>query len=192
MSPILGIYASQISGHLVTDNYSSIATQTVGSGGASSITFSSIPSTYTHLQIRIAAQTNRGTYGIDDLKIFINSDTGNNYSFHDLWGDGGTAGAASATSAGRIETYRTLGTTAGGSFGVSILDILDYANTNKYKTTRLLGGVDLNGTLAGYGGAVDLNSGLWMNTAVVNTLTFSPAAGTAFTQYSSFALYGVR
>ena len=184
MSPILGIYASQISGHLVTNNYSSIATQTVGSGGASSITFSSIPSTYTHLQIRIAAQTNRGTYGIDDLKIFINSDTGNNYSFHDLWGDGGTAGAASATSAGRIETYRTLGTTAGGSFGVSILDILDYANTNKYKTVKTLTGIDSNGS-----GLVGMWSSVWMSTAAITSILLNP---NNFATGSTVQLYGIQ
>ena len=92
MSPILGIYASQITGHLFTpsNSYTSIATATVDSGGASSITFSSIPSTYTHLQIReisrgAAVQTST------NIQMQFNSDTGTNYSDTWLYGNGTSA-----------------------------------------------------------------------------------------------------
>lgn len=169
-----------------------IATVTVGSGGASSITFSSIPSTYTHLQIRILAQSNRAVYGIDDMTINFNSDTGNNYAVHNLYGDGASAGASEGTSTNKIETFRTLGTSTGGSYGINVLDILDYANTNKYKTTRILGGVDFNGVIAGYGGAINLNSGLWQNTSAITSIVLALSAGTLFTQYSSFTLYGIQ
>jgi hypothetical protein len=50
--PILGIIASAITGNLVTTSYESIETVTVGSGGSATVTFSSIPATYTHLQIK--------------------------------------------------------------------------------------------------------------------------------------------
>ena len=83
MAPILGIYASQISGHLFAPSgaYDSIATTTVGAGGASSITFSSIPSTYTHLQVRITAKGNRGIV-IENAYLTFNGDSGTNYNAH--------------------------------------------------------------------------------------------------------------
>lgn len=187
---LIGIIAS--SGGGIATSYESIATVTVGAGGSSSVSFSSISSAYTHLQVRAFTQTNRATYGIDEIKINLNSDTGNNYASHDLYGDSSAAGAAASTSTGKIQPFRTSGTSTGGSFGVTIIDLLDYANTNKYKTVRSLGGVDFNGTLGGFGGAVDLNSGLWMNTAAITAIAFAPSAGTLFTQYSSFALYGIK
>jgi hypothetical protein len=137
-------------------NFESIATVTVGSGGSSSITFSSIPSTYKHLQIRVFAQETRATYGIADISMTFNSDTAANYSVHGFYGDGSGVSQANNISTQSSITFGegTIGTTTGGTFGVAIVDILDYANTNKYKTTRTLTGVDINGTIAGYGGRV--------------------------------------
>jgi len=192
MSPILGIYASQISGHLVTNNYSSIATTTVGSGGVSSITFSSIPSTYTHLQIRISAQTNRGTYGSDSVGMTFNGvTTGTSYAFHELYGAGSSV-AASAVSSTSTPYWDAVGTSASGFFGAAIFDVLDYANNNKNKTTRVLMGTDNNGTVAGFTGIITLGSGLWQNTNAITSITFTPIYGSLFNQYSSFALYGVK
>jgi hypothetical protein len=69
-----------------------------------------------------------------------------------------------------------------------IFDILDYTNTNKYKTVRMLGGVDFNGS-----GEVDFMSGLWLNTSAITRIDFLPSyQSTQFQQYSSFALYGIR
>lgn len=80
------------------------------------------------------------------------------------------------------------GSTATASvFGVGVMDILDYTNTNKYTTTRILGGADINGT-----GRTVLGSGLWMNTAAVSTLTIITDNASTFSQYSSFALYGIK
>jgi hypothetical protein len=180
MSPILGIYASQITGHLVTNNYSSIQTVTVGSGGASSITFSSIPSTYTHLQIRGIA---RDASGNNNGYIQFNGDTGSNYSYHYLVGGGSSAsagGAASATNS-LVMQYNN----GSNMFGATILDILDYANTNKNKTVRSLNGWDQNGS-----GSIFMWSGLWMNTSAISSITLTEAGN--FAQYSSFALYGVK
>lgn len=197
MSPILGITASQITGHLWAPgkDYDSIATTTVGAGGVSSITFSSIPSTFQHLQIRLFAQTNRGTYGRDSLRMSFNADSATNYSGHSLYGDGGSAGAGSNTS-GTYMTIGTIGTSAVLSslmFGARVIDVLDYANISKYKTVRSLGGLDMNGTgTDGIGGLVDLNSGSWRSTSAVTSITFTPAVGTVFNQHTQFALYGIR
>jgi hypothetical protein len=189
--PILGILASS---RLVSSNsYESIQTFTVGSGGQSTISFTSIPSTYKHLQVRIFGQTNRTVFGIDNINLILNSDSGSNYAWHLITGDGANpnaAGAASQTSF--LNLSGTNGTTAGNSFSATIIDLLDYANTSKYKTGRVLSGVDINGTLSGLGGRVGLFSGLWMNTNAITRLDFTPNTGTLFTQYSSFALYGIK
>ena len=192
--PILGIMASAISGNLWAPgkDYDSIATTTVGGGGSSSITFSSIPSTYRHLQVRYIAQTNRGTYGISEYSLTFNGDTGSNYSYHELLGDGASASGLAYSTQTAIRGDGTIGTTTGGTFGVGVLDILDYANTNKYKTTKMLEGVDFNGTMAGYGGRIGLISGNWRNTAAITSITFVPNTGTLFSQYSQFALYGIK
>ena len=183
--PVLGIVASQISGHLFTAaTFDSIATTTVGAGGASSVTFSSIPSTYTHLQIRgIVKQAT-----VASLAFTFNSDTGNNYSIHSLTGNGATAGANNAASLGNIRILRSEGTSATANiFSGFVLDILDYVNTNKNTTTRSLAGTDLNGS-----GSVSLESGAWYNTSAVTSITFTSASGYTISEYSSFALYGIK
>jgi len=186
MSPILGIYASQISGHLSTNNFSSIATQTVGSGGASSITFSSIPSTYTHLQIRGIYRSNRASTA-DNVGIQFNGDTATNYSSHELYANGTSALVSSDVSVAQIYAARASAASIGANiFGGGVIDILDYANTNKYKTTRSLSGFDDNST----NGQVWFESGNWRNTAAINSITLFATNGN-LTQYSSFALYGI-
>lgn len=185
MSPILGIWASAQQSAFVSNNsYESISTVTVGSGGSSSISFTSIPATYKHLQIRMLV---RNTSTSNGYNLQMNSDTGNNYAKHYLYGTGSAAGAAAVTStSSMILADAGISTSTAGVFGGSICDILDYANTNKYKTIRTVGGFDNNGN-----GMIGFNSGLWMNTAAVTTLIIFPDAGN-FAQYSSFALYGIK
>jgi len=196
MTPILGILASGMSGNLWAPgkDFDSIATTTVGTA-VSSITFSSIPATYKHLQIRLFAQTNRATYCRDSVNMRFNSDSGSNYADHSLYGDGANAGAGANTtqtliSAGTIGTSAVLSSLM---FGERIIDILDYANTSKYKTARTLGGVDMNGTGTGsIGGLVDLTSGFWQSTVAISTIVLTPSVGTTFNQYTSAALYGIK
>jgi hypothetical protein len=99
---------------------------------------------------------------------------------HELYGTGSVSG--SGANASSFLAY--VGGTA--QFGVAIVDILDYANANKAKTTRGLGGVDNNGS-----GIVALTSGLETTTTAVSSLTFTANSGN-FAEYSSFALYGIK
>lgn len=188
--PILGVIASQISGRLFAPSgaYDSIATTTVGAGGTSSITFNLTGvSGYTHLQIRGIARTNRAA-NVDPMALTLNSDTGNNYSWHDMYGDGSGPYAEPASSFPNIKFYRAAGSTASSNiFGTVVLDILDYQNSNKYKTIRYLGGIDQNGS-----GEIFFGSGLWMNSAAITSINIAPFVGTSFSQYSQFALYGVK
>ena len=182
--PILGIIASSITGNLVTNSFESIATVTVGAGGSSTVTFSSIPSTYKHLQVRGIQRTSAGTNNWG-LRIRLNSDTGSSYTHHNLRGDGANASAEGYAN----QTYMYLDRAAPSDaniFGGVVIDFLDYTNTNKYTTMRGLAGQDRNGA-----GQISFNSGVWMNTAAVNSLTFTLESGN-FTQYSHFALYGIK
>ena len=180
--PILGIMASAMSANL--NSYESIATTTLGSN-TGTITFSSIPATYTHLQLRCFASTNRGSTA--NMQVRFNSDSGSNYARHYLYGDGASAGAGASASQTLISLDRIGGTST--TFGALVVDVLDYANTNKYKTVRNLGGIDLNGS----GGEVNLESGLWMNTAAITSITLITVDGTMnFLTNSSFALYGIK
>jgi hypothetical protein len=181
----------------VPGTFESIATQTVASGGTGTITFTSIPSTYKHLHLRIFAQTNRTTYGIDEAYMTFNSDTtSGNYSNHRTFSDGSTANASAGNNESKILMGSGhLGTTVGGgNFGVIILDIFDYSSANKNKTTRLLGGTDHNGQqYGGIGGRVGQSSGVWMNSSsAISTISIVPANSSLFTEYSSFALYGIK
>jgi hypothetical protein len=185
--PNLGIIASSISGNLWAPgkDFDSIATVTVGSGGSSSITFSSIPSTYRHLQLRGIVRSNRADAN-DQMRVTFNSDSGSNYAAHVLRGNGSAASATAETSFPYMANNAVAGGNATASvFGTIVMDILDYANTNKNKTVRALSGIDANGS-----GNVELSSGLWINTTAINTLKV--VAIGSLVQYSQLALYGVK
>ena len=185
MALILGIVAS---GNYprVTNSFESIATVTVGAGGSSSISFTSIPSTFKHLQVRALA---RGTGAAVSYAINMrfNSDSATNYNVHGLYGDGASTGAFGVANATVVQIDRIAGAGASSNvFGVFVADVLDYANTNKYKTARILGGFDNNGS-----GEVDLDSGAWRSTSAINAITLTLGTGN-FAQYSHFALYGIK
>lgn len=177
----------------IITSYESIATATVTSGGAAYIEFTSIPATYTHLQIRAHVQVSRATYGIGDGYLRFNGDSGANYSWHNVRSVGSGAAQANPTASdSQISISDGMwGTSTGGTFGAMIIDILDYKNTSKHKVMRALTGTDFNGTIAGYGGFVGLNSGSWRNTSAVTDIRII-AGHSGFTQYSKFALYGIK
>ena len=170
--------------------YESISTTTVGAGGASSISFTSIPNTYTHLQIRGIGRTADGSTG-GNLATYIrfNSDSGNNYSFHQLWGNGTSASSSSGTTQNLIYTIYAgpRQNDLASTFSGQIIDILDYANTNKYKTVRTLGGHDMNNTTAQ---RVAITSGLWQSTSAITRIDVYLESTMA--QYTQFALYGIK
>ena len=189
MSPILGIYASQISGHLFgpTGAWDSIATSTVGAGGTASVTFSSIPSTYTHLQIRALGRSSFANT-FSSIEIQYNGDTGANYAWHYLKGSGSAASAGSSTSDTVMRAIDFVSASqASGIFSAYVIDILDYANTSKNTTQRVFGGGDCNGS-----GGIDLHSGVWLNTSAVTSIKLTASNSSNFEQYSSFALYGIK
>lgn len=197
MSPILGIWASAASGANADPGaFVPIATTTVPSGGAASVTFSSIPSTYTHLQIRMIGKTVATVLDQYNPRIRFNSDTGANYTLHFVRGYGTTVdkGAATSQTAGwaGVSTFPASNASYANIFGVSVVDILDYANTSKYKTLKTLNGFEANGIGNGTNdaGQSSFNSGAWMSTSAVSSITIY--SDSDFAQYSSFTLYGIK
>lgn len=178
---ILGILASAGGGAATA--YESIATAT-GTGSSGTITFSSIPSTYTHLQIRMTCNdSNNGNY----LQMKANNDgSASNYVRHFLAGNG-SAVSAGGTASGTYASW--LDSTYGGystnTNSVKIIDILDYASTTKNKTFRGFFGYDQNGA-----GDVIISSGLWLSTSAITRIDIID--GTNFTTGSTFALYGIK
>jgi hypothetical protein len=178
MTPILGIMASSMQG--AVGDYESISTTTLSSA-TPSVTFSSIPATYKHLQVRV--MTGSSAAATDSILIQFNSDTTvTNYYWHRLYGDGSTAFSGAANANTVIDVSGT-----GTNFSGSVIDVLDYANTNKFKTVRTLSGYDANGS-----GRVGLVSTLWKNTNAVSNIVFVISGGANFPTYSSFALYGIK
>mgnify|MGYP006266997919 CR=1 FL=1 len=174
----------------IPGSYESIATVSVGSSGTATISFTSIPQTYTHLQLRYIARnayTGGGSYTNSDM--YINGDTtASHYTFHRLSGDGATASASAAANAGSIYVLATNANASANIFGVGVMDILDYTNTNKYKTIKILDGYDNNGS-----GFVDgPRSGSWLSTSAVTSFSITNPASTNWVQYSRFALYGIK
>ena len=155
----------------------------------STITFSSIPQTYTHLEIRgfAANSSSTGQY----VKLIFNSDSSSgNYSEHHIGGNGtatAVGGNSSFNNGGFFWTMGIPGTSNASVFGASITSILDYANTNKYKTVRSLDGFDANGS-----GGVNLVSNNWRSNSAITSITLTPNEGNNFRQYSQFTLYGVK
>lgn len=171
-----------------TGSFESIATVTVGSGGSAYAEFTSIPSTYTHLQVR-ATMKSAGS-STDFIYCRVNGDTtGGDYAVHRVQGDGSTAAAYAYSGAG-IDTMWlgwSPGTSNANMVGVAVLDILDYTSTSKYKVTRGLWGYDTNGA-----GSVSLYSGLWLSTSAITSLKFFSNVPTNLGQYTQIALYGVK
>lgn len=168
-------------------DFESIATVSLSSSAAN-VEFTSIPGTYTHLQIRFIARSARSGFADDPIDMQINTDTGANYATHSLNGDGSTATAGAGASITSFRSGRMTAATAGAStFGVGVIDILDYANTSKNRTVRTLTGEDNNSD-----GLVSLFSGLYQSTTAVTSIKLFSGTANNFVQYSHFALYGIK
>ena len=167
----------------VQGDFESIAT-VILSGNQATVSFTSIPSTFQHLQLRLFPRTTAN----NGILLKINNDTGANYARHRVSGNGSTTQSSASTSQTVSYLFNAMGVPDGTSiFGGSVVDILDYANTNKFKTVRALSGFDANGS-----GGIELNSTSWQSTAAINRIDLTMDASANFTQYSHFALYGIK
>jgi hypothetical protein len=163
------------------------APQVVGSGGASAITFSSIPATYTDLKVVMSVRTSWGNIP-DWGSVRFNGDTGNNYSYIFLEGSGSAASSGSATNNHAEITVGWDGANSTGStFSNTEMYIPNYASSNA--KSFFADSVEENNATAAYS---TLNAMLWNSTAAINSITFASANGATIQQYSSFYLYGIK
>ncbi len=161
-----------------------ISAVTVGAGGAASIDFTSIPSTYTDLCLKLSSRAATG--GAVDVLIQFNTDsTSGNYSQRQLQGSGsgtpssGTGNQQSATSDGSSDTAST--------FANSEIYIPNYLSSAQKSFST--DSITENNATAAY---ITLRAGLWTGTAAINAIKLTHNGGANFAQYSTAYLYGVK
>ena len=191
MSPVLGIIASsnqQGRSGGPSGVYDSLATVTL-SATTSSITFAGIPAGYKDLQIAGLSRVDTG--GVNDVTGYLrfNGDSGSNYSTHRMYGYGAGGGGSYDASASTTQISFSSSAEGGNTancFSVVVCDILDYAYSNKFKTTISLTGFETNAY-----GDVFQTSGQWRSYSPVSSITLSASTG-SFVANTTFALYGVK
>ncbi len=172
----------------VPTSFESIATVTPS--GATTVTFSSLPSTYKSFQIRGIAQFSGSGFGTG--RVTFNGDTGSNYTFHRLHGDGSNATSSGSSSIANIPIQLNAGNSQSNgvsSWGSFVIDIIDPSSTSKNKTLRSISGASWNDSID-TNQSINAISGMWNNTSAISTITITTSF--AFLSGSSFALYGIR
>lgn len=173
-------------------SFESIASATVGTGGI--ITFSSIPSTYKHLQLRFITKSTYSTAHLgwgNSMVLVINGSSTTSYS-HFLYGNGTSVTGASGSGDNYINIYGTNASSASGManmFSAGIVDIHDYTSTTKLKTFTTFAGLEINSAASQAGPA--LNSGFISSTAAISNITVYSAFDN-FASGSVFSLYGIK
>ncbi len=158
--------------------------QVIGSGGAASFDFTSIPATYTDLVVKVSARTNR-SLEVDGLLVRFNNDnTSGNYSGRRIYGAGSGSGGSDTTYAGM--PFNTATNATASTFGTIDLYIPNYAGSTA-KSFSVDGAGENNATTTYMG----FGAGLWTGTAAITRITLYPETGTLFNQYSTAYLYGV-
>lgn len=185
-----GLWIGTLAASGVRDgDFESIATVTVGSGGASAIDFNSIPSTYQHLQLRfIGRRTTAATDGWTPILRFNGANEPDTFRSHRLFGDGASASAGESGSVNAAYLWNLSSSSHNTSvFGAGIIDILDYASTTKTTVIRGFAGFDNNSSSPA--GRVNIFSGLYFATTAISAIN---VVGSTFAEHSTFALYGIK
>ena len=163
-----------------------IATYTVSGTSTTTFTFSNIPQTFTHLELRVNGKSARADLTNDSLYIRLNGDSGNNYTLHGLEGGGSTISVASAINVSVLLGYTT-GNAVGQNnmFSPNLLTFVDYSSANKNKVVRTICGHDYNGS----GNATEF-TGMWINTAAITSISVVANVG-SFISGTRADLYGI-
>lgn len=164
----------------MANTYVLIASSTVGSGGTANFTFSSIPQTYTDLQIVCSTKTNRGTFVNDAIFLNLNGST-SNITAKRLFGDGSSA----ASNTGRGILNNAAASTS--VFSSTQIYIPNYTSAN-FKSISADSVTENNGTEA----YTQLHAQLWSDTAAVTSVVLAIESGTLFLEYSTAYLYGIK
>lgn len=165
----------------MTTTYERIASTTLSST-TNTVTFSSIPSTYTDLVVA-SSFIKTGASG-EAMFVTINGDNGSNYSYTWFGNSGSSLYAARVASDTRIQVYQQ-GTTSG-IFNVCNLNVQNYSNTTTNKSIIVRNGTaDLS---------VSALVGLWRSTSAITSITLTPDnyLSPVFVVGSTFSLYGIK
>ena len=159
-----------------------------GTGSSNTITFTSIPSTYKHLQIRGIVKSTTSGSSFSSVGLNFNADTSSSYTRHILYGNGSSplvyGSAAGTTWYIGGNDFPSAGYTS--IVGAHIVDILDYTNTNKNTTVRALTGCDVNGA-----GEILLSSTVYLKTNAITSIELVSASGN-FSTLTQYSLYGIK
>jgi len=154
---------------------------------AASVEFTNLTqySDYQHLQVRFVARTNRNQLN-SGIFMRFNGDAGNNYTVHNLLGNGSTVTSSASTSRSTAlglpiagGTYETTSV-----FGAGVIDLLDPFSSSKYTTVRGFGGYAIR--------ELQLASGLWLNTASLTSISFVTILSDSYIAGTRFSLYGLK
>jgi hypothetical protein len=170
-------------------SYESIQTIYLSSGPQTTLSFSSIPSTFTHLQLRGNLKSQRTSDYQSSLLLRFNNDTSNNYIYGRWQGKNGTANGFIAAGSPYLYWYNACTTNTGpDTFAPSILDIYNYTSTSIYKTVQAINGCSYSNTDS----TANKLYGAWATTNAINTITISTDDGSQFSRYSRWSLYGIK
>jgi hypothetical protein len=162
--------------------YTPIATTTLGSA-TQTVTFTSIPATYTDLRLVISNTKHSfaGTGRVFDSVLQFNNDTASNYSSTNLLGDGSSASSTRSSSATSLQVHWSR---ASDDPGLLTFDIMNYANTTTYKTAVYRSST-ANATAAAY-------VGLWRSTAAITEIDVTVSATYTISTGTVLTLYGIK
>jgi hypothetical protein len=168
-----------------------IAAVTVGSGGASSIDFTSIPSTYTDLCVKVSVRNSATNAG---MVVRLNNDTGTNYSWKLLYGNGAAAGSFNEGTFGTgyntfVFAYVTPSNASSTVFANTEIYLPSYTSSNN-KSFSIDSVSENNGSTA----FQTMAAGLWSNTSAITSVKVLPdpmGVSANFDQYSTATLYGI-
>ena len=170
----------------MANTFELIASSTVTGATAASISFSSIPSTYTDLVLKVSVRGDNNT-ATQQMYLTFNGTT-SGYTARQVYGDGSSATSATLSNSGAaisIVNTNTSVSTAN-TFSSSEIYVPNYASSN-YKSVSADSVTENNAT----GALAGLTAGLWSNTAAITTVTLTPQSGN-FVQYSSAYPYGIK
>jgi hypothetical protein len=159
--------------------YEPIATNTLGSAAAT-VTFSSIPGTYTDLVLVISARMSGGG-GASAIQAQFNSDTASNYSFTLVTGTGSSVDSSGASS--QTQMAVGLATDTAGEWSTNIIQVMNYSNTTTNKTVLARAGIASDRTRA--------LVNLWRSTSAITSILIINNGSVNFVAGSTFTLYGI-
>ncbi len=165
-----------------------IASVTVGSGGASTIDFTSIPGTYTDLCVKVTARTNLADTE-EFLRLEFNGSGGTAYSYRNLYGNGTAAVSLNGSGAANVlyGGIANASLSTSNTFSNCEIYIPNYAGSNnKSFSIDFVNEQNATKTFA------MMVAGLWSNTSAITSIKLTPASGGSFVQYSTATLYGIK